>query len=212
VKLLNLRKLRKYIQVKFLPFVIYAVAKVLYFTNKKNIHIKGDMPNEAFIVSFWHSDILMIPLLIKSLKSQNQYRCLVSEHNDGETMVKAFKTLGIGAIRGSSTRGGKEASTAMKESIKNGINIMITPDGPKGPIHTVANGVISVSQKTGAKIVACSYKASKFWRLNTWDKFTIPKPFGIIDFYVSEPIDILDMEFEEAKEFLRVKMMENVDV
>ena len=42
--------------------------------------------------------------------------------------------------------------------------------------------------------------------MRSWDKFVIPKPFGKIDFYVGEPIDVLDMEMEEAKELILKEM------
>ena len=45
--------------------------------------------------------------------------------------------------------------------------------------------------------------------MKSWDKFIIPKPFSKIDFYIGEPIDVLDMDIEKAKILIQAKMNEN---
>jgi lysophospholipid acyltransferase (LPLAT)-like uncharacterized protein len=110
-------------------------------------------------------------------------------------------------LQGSSTRGGAKALIGAIKSLKNGIDVAITPDGPKGPIYSVADGIVVLSQKTGAKILPFQTVASKYWQFNSWDRFTIPKPFGTIDFYVGNPFDVDDLSIDKAKQKIKNNMM-----
>ena len=76
-------------------------------------------------------------------------------------------------------------------------------------MHTVADGVIAIAKKSGARIVVLNSKPKSYWQFNSWDKFFLPKPFGRIDFFMSEPFDVSDLEFEEARSFIKNKMMIN---
>ena len=65
------------------------------------------------------------------------------------------------------------------------------------------DGIVVMAQKAKVKIVLVSIKPSSFWQLNSWDKFVIPKPFGIINYYISDLIDIQDMNQEKAKKMIK---------
>lgn len=97
---------------------------------------------------------------------------------------------------------------ALKE-IKEGNDVAITPDGPRGPRFSVANGIVAIAQKTKCQIVALNSQPSRYWQFNSWDKFMVPKPFGTIHFYVSEPFDVNDLEQEDAKNLIKEKLLEN---
>jgi hypothetical protein len=66
----------------------------------------------------------------------------------------------------------------MARQLEQGIDVAITPDGPRGPAHAIAPGVVYVAQRANAPIVPISVRASRAWRLRTWDRFMIPKPFA----------------------------------
>jgi lysophospholipid acyltransferase (LPLAT)-like uncharacterized protein len=112
-------------------------------------------------------------------------------------------------IRGSSSRGGAKALIESIKSLKNGYDLGITPDGPKGPRHEVQDGIIIMAQKANVKILMVEIKPSKFWRLNSWDKFVIPKPFGIINFYISDLLDIKDMSLDEARSTIKEGLLKH---
>jgi lysophospholipid acyltransferase (LPLAT)-like uncharacterized protein len=165
------------------------------------------MDNESFVLAFWHGDLLLQPLNYKQFKKQGILKAIISEHRDGEAIKKVVKYLGNwGALSGSSTRGGAKALIGAIKAIKNKIDIAITPDGPQGPIHTIADGIVLLAQKTNKKILCCSSKPSKYWQLNSWDRFKIPQPFGIIDFYISEPFSINGLTKDEAKQIIKLNM------
>ena len=157
----------------------------------------------------WHGDLLMQPLNYRHFKPTGNIKVIVSEHRDGETIRKVVEYLGIGALSGSSTRGGAKALIGAIKALKSGIDVAITPDGPKGPIYNVADGIVLLSQKTKTKILPFSCIPTKYWQFKSWDKFIVPKPFGKIDFYIGEPFDIEGLTMEDAKKLISTKMREN---
>lgn len=200
------KRIFRYIQVNILPFILQLFVRLIYLTNKKVFHYPKPMDDETFILTMWHGDLLMQPLNYRNFKKNGNVKVIVSEHADGETIRKVVEYLGVGALSGSSTRGGAKALLGAIKSIKNGIDVAITPDGPKGPIYEIADGIVLIAQKTGAKILSFSSEPSSYWRFNSWDKFIVPKPFGKIDFYVSEPFSIDGLSMEESK----IKIKENM--
>jgi lysophospholipid acyltransferase (LPLAT)-like uncharacterized protein len=206
------KKIKKYLQVTVVPYILYLITKLIYFTNKKIFHFPKDIPVEPFIASFWHGHILMQPFVFRKIRGYDSFKAIISTHSDGESIAKMVNLLGVGSVRGSSSKGGAKALIGAIKELKSGTDIAITPDGPRGPIYSIADGVVALSVKTKAKVLVFSYTASKFWQLNSWDKFIIPKPFGIINFYVSEPLGIDGLSMDNAKAVIRDKMMENIDV
>jgi len=203
------KKIKHFVQVILLPYILSLLVRFIYFTNKKVFHHPKEVPSEPFILAMWHGQLLMQALNYRKFKKDGKIKVIVSQHRDGQTIRKVVSHLGVGAIEGSSTRGGAKALINAIKSIKNGIDVAITPDGPKGPIYEVADGIVAISQKTNAKILTCSIKPSKYWQMNSWDKFIIPKPFGKIDFYISDPFSIEGLSMEESKELIKSKLGKN---
>ena len=200
------KKLKYYVQVILLPYILSLIVRFIYLTNKKVFHHPQNIPTEPFVLAMWHGQLLMQALNYKKLKKNGKIKVIVSEHRDGQTIRKVVSYLGVGAIEGSSTRGGAKALLNAIKSLKNGFDVAITPDGPKGPIYEVASGIVAISNKTNAKILTCKIKPSKYWEMNSWDKFIIPKPFGTIDFYINEPFSIEGMDMEDAKKLIKLKL------
>ncbi len=182
--------------------------RLLFWSCKKEFHLPQNLPKEPFIVAFWHGELLMQPFLYKKIRNSHPIAVMISEHFDGELIAKTIKSFGFTTIRGSSRRGGAKVLIAAVKKLRQGYDIAITPDGPKGPRLSVASGIVALSQKTGAKIVPFSYKASAFWQLQSWDRFIIPKPFSTIVFRVGEPFDVAGLDEEAAKEFVKNQMLQ----
>ncbi len=205
-KLLSKEKKRA-ILLKVVPPFAYFFIKLLYLSCKKVYHLPKDMPKSPVIISFWHEYILFASLIFKTtMQKEDKCSVIISEHFDGNMIANTVKFFGIGSIRGSSTRGGIKAIKESFKLIDKGECVAITPDGPKGPRHSVADGIVAIAQKKDVKIVTYSYKASSFWRLNSWDKFLIPKPFSRVDFYVSEPFSISGLSSDEAKKIVKMRL------
>jgi hypothetical protein len=204
------KKILNYLQVAVVPFILQLLIRFIYFTNKKIYHHTNvSMGKKSFIVALWHGDLIMQPFNYKKFKPDGSIRAVISEHRDGEAIQKTVAYLGIGSLSGSSTRGGAKAMIGAIKALKQGIDIAITPDGPKGPIYSIADGIVAIAQKTDSMILPFSSKPSKYWQFNSWDKFIIPKPFGTIDFYIGDPFSVQGMDMEEAKQLILEKMMQN---
>jgi hypothetical protein len=126
------------------------------------------------ILAFWHAQQLMIPVGYRGTGSH----VLISQHGDGEIIARIIARFGHEAVRGSSTRGGPGALRALIKLGRSGRDVVVTPDGPKGPRHVVKLGVIQLAKATGLPIVplafACSKKNSLRVGTDTWSR--IPSP------------------------------------
>lgn len=165
------------------------------------------IPKEPVIFAFWHGDLLMQAYLYKQFRTIPKAKVLISDHFDGQIIAGVIRFFGIGTIHGSTTRGGAKALIQGLKSLSNGYDIGITPDGPKGPRYTVSDGVVVMAQKRQTKVIVYSCIPSSYWQLGSWDRFVIPKPFGVFNFYASEPIDLAGMTITEAKECLHKALM-----
>lgn len=194
-----------------IPYLINLLIRFIYLTNKKNFHHPENIPDKPVIFAMWHGELLMQPYNCKKVKPQTLH-AIISLHKDGRMISQVVKYLGVETIDGSSSKGGAKALINAIKALKKGENIAITPDGPRGPRHSVANGLIALAQKTDAQIIAVNIRPTKYWQFNSWDKFIIPKPFGTIDFYASKPYNVTQMDFEEARSFIQSKMMEKAIV
>ena len=200
---LLLKKLFRFLAIYIAPVIASLFIRLLYTTNKKVFHAPENLGDENFIMACWHGELLMIPYAYTKYRKKPNVKLIISEHFDGNLIAKTLGFFGFGTIRGSSTRGGAKALIESIKNIKKGYDLGITPDGPKGPRHEVHDGIVVMAQKAKVKIVLVSIKPSKFWQLNSWDKFVIPKPFGIINYYISDLIDITDMNHEESKKLIK---------
>lgn len=198
-----LKKTFRFLAVVFLPVIASMLIRFLSLTNKKVFHAPEDLGEEQFIMACWHGELLMIPYAYTKYRKNPHVKLLISEHFDGNLIAKTLGFFGFGTIRGSSTRGGAKALITSIKEIKNGYDLGITPDGPKGPRHIVQDGIIVMAQKAKVKITLVAIKPSSFWQLGSWDKFVIPKPFGTINYYISDLIDVSDMSLAEAKKTLQ---------
>ena len=196
---LLLKKVSRTLALIIVPLLGSLLIRLLYITNKKNFHAPKDIGDKAIIMACWHGELLMIPYAYTIFRKKPHVKLLISEHFDGNLIAKTLSFFKFETIRGSSTRGGAKALIQSIKELKNGYDLGITPDGPKGPRHEVADGIIVMAQKAKANIVLVEIKPSSYWQMKSWDKFVIPKPFGTIDYYISDLIDISEMDMEKAR-------------
>ena len=169
---------------KYIKFVSFTNS--WSFINKKYVENLWKK-NEAFILCFWHGRLLMMPL---SWNKKKKINVLISTHSDGQLLSKTVKHFNIETITGSSSKGGSEAIRNIVKSLKSGISIGMTPDGPRGPRMKVNSAIIKIASLTGHKIVPLSYSVKKKFFLNSWDKFLVALPFGKGCFVWGKPIKI----------------------
>lgn len=193
-----MKKIKRAFLFYLIPRLLYLFLWLIYKTSKHRFHIRKDWIEGNFIATFWHGDIPMqgyfYHQILKKLNPQNpnlkqfSYGVLISEHSDGEIATRLYQMYGFTAIRGSSTRGGAKALLDALHKLKKGWNIGLTPDGPKGPYHSIAKGAVMMALKSQSKILGLRVEPQSFWQLKSWDQMRFPKPFGTIDYFVLPPL------------------------
>jgi lysophospholipid acyltransferase (LPLAT)-like uncharacterized protein len=103
---------------------------------------------------------------------------MVSRSFDGEYIARIIERLGFRAIRGSSSRGGAGALLGMKSAVEQGVAVVFTIDGPRGPKYVAKPGPVTLAKATGVPMTAFYVAVGDAWVLNTWDELVIPKPFA----------------------------------
>lgn len=149
-----------------------------------------------FIFALWHGQLL--PLLWHHRREG--VLILISEHRDGELVAQAAQSLGYGLIRGSSTRGGERALISLVRELQSGHEVAITPDGPRGPAKTFAPGALVAAQRSDSFILPVAASADRAWRLRSWDRFIIPKPFARVTVAYGAPTKVLASSSRAAAE------------
>ncbi len=151
---------------------------------------------------------MMSPQAYRKIHSRYKASAIISQHFDGEIIARTLNLLRIRPLRGSSKKGAKKVLLEAFRAVKAGEEVLITPDGPRGPRHSMNNGAIGLALKSALPIFVINYTCSSYWQLSSWDRFVIPKPFSKIDFYI-QSLSLEEMSLEEAKIYLNKKMLEH---
>lgn len=138
-----------------------------------------DAPGEQRMYCFWHGDLL-VPMYV--------YRAtgvvvLVSGHRDGSMVRGVIERMGYGTVVGSVTRGGATALRGLLSAARRGADLCVPPDGPRGPRGVVKKGVIFLASRAGLPVVPAGVAVSSAWRVRSWDRMVIPKPFARVVLY-----------------------------
>jgi len=191
-----------------IPPFIYMLMRITWFTTSKKFHFITPIGEEQHICVCWHGELFMSPQAYRYVHKNHQASAIISQHFDGALIAGTLNWLGIQPLRGSSRKGAQKVLLQAFRSVKKGEEVLITPDGPRGPRHTVSDGAIGLAMKSKLPIFVMNFTAQRFWQFNSWDKFVIPKPFSKVEFYM-QSISLDGMEFDEAKEYLHSKMLEH---
>ena len=138
------------------------------------------------IFAVWHSRILLLPVLYAG----RRIRVLASRSRDGELAARFVQRFRLEAVRGSSSRGGREALRELVRSLRGGWDVVVVPDGPRGPAEVVKPGVIALAAWSGAPIVPLAVGASAEWRARSWDGFRVPRPGARLVVRFGEPVRV----------------------
>lgn len=135
-----------------------------------------------FILTMWHNRILLPPYTWNACfpRLDHDLVVLTSASKDGALVAEIVRNWGLSSIRGSTSRRGAIAfMQAMRHFAQPGTKgICFTPDGPGGPLYHVYSGAIKFASMSQVPIVCVNVNYASFWRLKTWDRFIIPKPFS----------------------------------
>ncbi|MCA9083609.1 MAG: lysophospholipid acyltransferase family protein [Planctomycetaceae bacterium] len=139
--------------------------------------------NERFCFCLWHDAIVTAIFGLKSYRLAG----LMSRHQDGSYAAIAARLNGIAQFRGSSSRGGAQATRQLLE--QSDMHVCITPDGPRGPRRVMKDGIVYMSSRTGRPIVPTTAIATRFWSVPaSWSDMLIPKPFSTLYLIAGTPL------------------------
>jgi len=148
------------------------------------------------IYVFWHEYIL-IPLY---LRGHCNLAMLLSRHKDADVLTRVAHHMGFQCVRGSSNRGAAAALLELSRLGRN-MHLTITPDGPRGPRRKMAIGAVYLASKLGLPIVPMGLGVDRPWRMKSWDKHAVPRPFSQVRGILGPAINIppnLDRQQLEA--------------
>lgn len=172
---------------------------------------------QRFVGALWHNRLLLSAHVISRFApSRRGGAALISASRDGALIADVVERYGFQTVRGSSSRKGTSALLQLADVIAAGRDVLITPDGPRGPVYRLGGGIIFLAQRTGTPVIPANMEYSSCWRVKSWDRFILPKPFSKIRVIFGQPHHVrsttTDDEFEAERLRLQNVMMSLVEM
>lgn len=191
-------------------------AGTLRFEIDDRAGIVGKPVTENYIGALWHNRLLIFPLILRRFFPNRDGAALISASRDGDLLADGVKRFGYDVIRGSSSRLGASAILQLTEVLASARDVVITPDGPRGPVYELGPGIIFLAQRSGAAVLPMNLEYSRCWRLGSWDGFIVPRPFSKVRVLIDEPHQVKPTatpeEFESERLALQDAMMALVEM
>jgi lysophospholipid acyltransferase (LPLAT)-like uncharacterized protein len=194
-----LKAIRLKLKQRWLPYLYGKLGKwflhVLAFTCRFQVEgldsfLKAASTQKCVLI-FWHNRLAMIAEIMSRHAPQFRYAAVISNSRDGEMIaVLANSYRQARSIRVSHHSRSAALHTIVRELKKGREILVITPDGPRGPLYEVKAGVVVAARESEAQVVPLSWTSSACWKLPTWDSFMIPKPFSTIYVKIGAPIQV----------------------
>ncbi len=190
-------------------------SRTIRFEVEDRGNVRALLPNEHLIAALWHNRLLLFPSVLRKFFPERRGAALISPSRDGALLADLVGRFGYETVRGSSSRKGSTAVRQLADVIAAGGDVVITPDGPRGPAYELGPGIVLLAQKTGTAVVPVNMEYSSCWRLRSWDRFILPKPFSKVRVILGMPLHIPetadDSSFEQERVRLQNAMMELVE-
>jgi len=195
--------------------LLQVLARTLRYEIDDRAGVVGKPLEDTYIAALWHNRLLLISFVLKKFLPGRAGAGLISASRDGDLIADVTHRFGFDVVRGSSSRMGASALLELGEVLASGRDVLITPDGPRGPAYELGPGIIFLAQKTRSPIVPVNMEYSSCWRVKSWDRFIIPKPFSRVRVIIGRPERIQatssDEEFERERSRLQNVMMSLVE-
>jgi len=195
-----LTRLAKLLPVLF-GYSIYYLVKLLNSTLKVDIDKHPELKNyNQYIFCFWHGRQLL-PILVGE-NNFSPMAALISASRDGEILETVLRKLNYTIVRGSSRNNSVASLLQLARCLKRGLSIGSGIDGPIGPIYEAKLGFLYLSQKFDIPVVPIGSAYKHFWKLKSWDKFEIPKPFSSASICIGRPIRLKGASLQDYKQII----------
>jgi lysophospholipid acyltransferase (LPLAT)-like uncharacterized protein len=187
--------------------LIIAVGASLRMTvdDRGGIFDRPDHP--PVILAFWHNRVGLMPYFYRRYCRQRPVVAFISRSRDGEFITRVAAWFGIRAARGSSSRGGTAAAlAAVHAAADDQVDLVITPDGPRGPRYSIRPGLLRLAQATGRAIVPVTFHLRWKKELRSWDRFQVPVPFSACTIETREGIVVPEGATDEELKILHTAL------
>ncbi len=211
----HFRQMKKHWKQKVQSFLMITLGKglihLLLFTCR--IHVEGLghfcrlAAKEKCLIMLWHNRLALAPFILSHYTPNFLYAALVSGSRDGEILSSLIHSYHNGRTIRVSHQARYQALREIIRHVEERKQIVIiTPDGPRGPLYTIKPGIAVAALETQAYLVTLNWEAKHYWELKTWDRLRLPKPFTTIRVtfepsvhFTSTPLPTL----EQAKEIIK---------
>ncbi len=208
------------LKTRLIASAIIVIIKALSFTYRVRISGRRELLlrlpdyDDCVILAAWHNRMFYLGSFIYRylLKGKFKMAVLSSDSKDGEIGATIGRKSGLYVARGSSSRGGSAGMRSLYRAIvKEKHSIIILPDASKGPVYKAKIGVVALAKMTGKPIVPLSVWSNRQWRIRSWDRMIIPKPFARVEVVVGDEL-IVSREAAEAEiEARRLEVQATLD-
>lgn len=183
--------------IRLAGFLLFWLIRVIGTTLKFEV-VGREHHTEAqpLVYCFWHNRIPTATFFWRN----RGIVVMSSQSFDSEYIARFIQRFGYGTAKGSSTRGARAGLIQMIRAVRAGKSAAFTVDGPRGPIYVAKPGALLLAAKSGAPILPFSISLDRCWRLKSWDRIEIPKPFARAVVVIGQPIFVKDGNSEAELE------------
>ena len=175
---------------------------------------------KPIVACFWHGRLLTAAVFCLALRTGKlpcwpagrSFRVLVSSRGEGRLFAFGLRLLGIRTVTGATGSRGTAAARATHKALAQGVSVLITPDGPRGPSMQASPGVVRLAGMCGAPVIPIGCASSRRCIRSTWDRLVIPLPFSRMVYVFGEPVepqrDADDATIEMTRKLLEDRLTE----
>jgi lysophospholipid acyltransferase (LPLAT)-like uncharacterized protein len=166
------------------------------------------------VLVFWHNRLLASAIRVSRQISPGgaQIVLMTSLSRDGELAARLAKGFGYLITRGSTSRGGMAGIRSLNRAMRGlRASVLLAPDGPRGPRYVAQPGSIVLAQHSGNPIIPLACAAASSWRVRSWDRLIIPKPFSRVVVAVGEPLFVARKQSREELSLAQQELKDRLD-
>jgi lysophospholipid acyltransferase (LPLAT)-like uncharacterized protein len=192
-------------------WIVFALIRLVWITLRCRWRDRSEyvyVPESGPVIyCVWHNRLtLCIPAYhtyAGQRKKTHGLAAMVSASRDGGFLSGILECFKVQPVRGSSSRRGPQALLELTTWAERGYDLALTPDGPRGPVYVVQEGVMQLAQLTGLPVVPFSFYAKWKICLKSWDRFQIPLPFSHCEMRLGKAVFVPREASDEQREQLR---------
>jgi len=144
------------------------------------------------VLVVWHHQLFLAAWLLhrELVRRGVPIVVLISRSRDGTLASEIGRLLGADVVRGSTSRGGGAALRQLLRSAAAGRMPLLVPDGPRGPALYCKPGAVALAELGELAIQPIALAVDRAWRLRSWDRLVVPKPFARLTPVLGERLEV----------------------